>query len=86
MSSGLPPVVKIVLDRLLVLSQDAIDAVVEAAAEPKPSVRTQLKALGWLVADAVGQLPAQRVGTVALRPPSSDRAQGAVGSDGRRDF
>jgi hypothetical protein len=54
-SSGLPPVVKIVLDGLLVLSQDAIDAVVEAAAEPKPSVRSQLKALGWLVADAVGQ-------------------------------
>ena len=55
MSSGLPPVVKIVLDGLVVLSQDAIDAVVEAAAEPKPSVRSQLKALGWLVADAVGQ-------------------------------
>lgn len=55
-ASGPPALVGIVLDGLLVLAQDAIDAFVTAAAEPKPAVRAQLKTLGWLVADAMGQL------------------------------
>jgi len=47
-----PPVVKAALDGLVVLAQDAIEyhAKLESLA-----VRWQLKALGWLVADALGQ-------------------------------
>ena len=47
-----PPVVKAALDGLVVLAHDAIEyhAKLESLA-----VRWQLKALGWLVADALGQ-------------------------------
>ena len=46
------PVVTVALDGLMVLAQDAIEY---HAKEENFTVRRQLKALGWLVADALGQ-------------------------------
>jgi len=47
-----PPIVKAALDGLVVLAQDAVEY---HAKEERLAVRFQLKALGWLVADALGQ-------------------------------